>query len=49
MLTCCACAVEPHAWLLRLLTELPQRPPDADISNLLPFNYVKRQADGSVR
>jgi len=48
MLTCRACGVEPHAWLLHVLTELPQRAPDADISDLLPFNYAKRQAEVDV-
>jgi hypothetical protein len=48
MLTCRACGVEPHAYLLHVLTELPQRGPDADISDLLPFNYAKRQAAASV-
>ncbi|AJX32166.1 IS66 family transposase [Burkholderia oklahomensis] len=48
MLTCRACDVEPRAWLLHVLTELPQRAPDADISDLLPFNYAKRQAEASV-
>ncbi len=48
MLTCRACGVEPHAWLLHVLTELPQRAPDADISDLLPFNYAKRQAEAHV-
>lgn len=44
MLTCRACGVEPYAYLLHVLTELPQRAPDADISELLPFNYARRQA-----
>jgi transposase len=44
MLTCRACGVEPYAYLLHVLTELPQRPQDADISDLLPFNYARRQA-----
>lgn len=48
MLTCRACGVEPHAWLLHVLTELPQRAPEADISDLLPFNYAKRQTEASV-
>lgn len=48
MLTCRACGVEPHAWLLHVLNELPQRAPDADISDLLPFNYVKREAEARV-
>ena len=48
VLTCRACGVEPHAYLLHVLTELPRRAPDADISDLLPFNYAKRQAQASV-
>ncbi|CAJ0785286.1 IS66 family transposase [Ralstonia chuxiongensis] len=48
MLTCRACGVEPYAYLLHVLTELPQRAPDADISDLLPFNYAKRQAKADV-
>jgi len=43
MLTCRACNVEPYAYLLHVLTELPQRPHDADVSDLLPFNFAKRQ------
>jgi len=43
MLTCRACDVEPYAYLLHVLTELPQRVPDADISDLLPFNFARRQ------
>lgn len=43
MLTCRACNVEPYAYLLHVLKELPQRAPDADVSDLLPFNYVKQQ------
>jgi len=42
VLTCRACDVEPYAWLCHVLTELPQRPPDADIEDLLPFNFAKR-------
>lgn len=38
MLTYRACNVEPYAYLLHVLTELPQRAPDADITDLLPFN-----------
>lgn len=41
MLTCRACNVEPYTYLLRVLTELPQRPADEDISDLLPFNVAK--------
>jgi hypothetical protein len=43
MLTCRACDVEPYAYLLHVLTELPQRAQDADISDLLPFNFARRQ------
>jgi transposase len=43
VLTCRACNVEPYAYLHHVLTELPQRTPDADISDLLPFNFVKQQ------
>jgi hypothetical protein len=42
MLTCRACNVEPYAYLLHVLTELPQRPPEADITDLLPFNFAMR-------
>jgi transposase len=42
MLTCRACRVEPFAWLRHVLTELPQRPDDADIEDLLPFNFKKQ-------
>ncbi len=48
MLTCRACGVEPYAYLLHVLTELPQRPLDADVSDLLPFNYARRQAQASL-
>jgi transposase len=41
MLTCRACGVEPLAWLRHVLTELPQRAKDADIDDLLPFNFTK--------
>lgn len=41
MLTCRACSVEPYTYLLRVLTELPQRAADADISDLLPCNVAK--------
>lgn len=41
MLTCRACGVEPFAWLRHVLADLPQRPDDADIEDLLPFNYAK--------
>ncbi|HJW57936.1 MAG TPA: IS66 family transposase [Burkholderiaceae bacterium] len=41
-LTCRACGVEPYAYLLHVLTELPQRAPDADVTDLLPFRYAKQ-------
>jgi transposase len=42
MLTCRACGVEPYAWLRHVLTELPLRTPDADIEDLMPFNFGER-------
>jgi hypothetical protein len=44
MLTCRACGVEPLAYLRYILTELPQRPTDADITELIPFNFTKTAA-----
>lgn len=44
MLTCRACGVEPLAWLRHVLTELPKRATEADINDLLPFNFAKTQA-----
>lgn len=43
MLTCRACNVEPYAYLHHVLTELPQRAHNADIDDLLPFNFAKQQ------
>jgi transposase len=45
MLTCRACNVEPYAYLNHVLTELPQRAADTDISDLLPFNIDLRKPD----
>ena len=42
VLTCRACGVEPYAWLRHVLTALPLRPPDADIEDLMPFNFAER-------
>jgi transposase len=42
VLTCRACNVEPYAYLHYVLTEMPQRASDADIRDLLPFNFAKR-------
>ncbi|MGH7461971.1 MAG: transposase domain-containing protein, partial [Longimicrobiales bacterium] len=36
--------VEPYAYLLHVLTELPQRAPDADVIDLLPFSFVAASA-----
>jgi hypothetical protein len=44
MLTCRASRVEPLAWLRHVLTELPKRASDADITDLLPFNFTKAAA-----
>lgn len=41
MLTCRACGIEPLAYLRHILSELPQRASDADISDLLPFNVAR--------
>ncbi|WP_456734171.1 transposase domain-containing protein [Bradyrhizobium sp. USDA 3364] len=41
MLTRRASRVEPLAWLRHVLTEMPQRAGDADITDLLPFNFHK--------
>ena len=42
VLTCRACGVEPYAWLRHVLTELPSRPPNADLEDLMPFNFAER-------
>jgi len=42
MLTCRACNIEPYRYLCHVLTEMPQRTIDADISDLLPFNYQQK-------
>lgn len=44
MLTCRACNIEPYSYLRHVLIEMPQRPPDADITDLLPFNYQPQAA-----
>ncbi|QYA14639.1 IS66 family transposase [Rhizobium sp. AB2/73] len=44
MLTCRACRIEPLAWLRHVLAELPQRRPDDNIDDLLPFNFPKRSS-----
>ena len=41
MLTCRACGIEPLAYLRHVLTELPQRAENDDITDLLPFNFPK--------
>ncbi|MFS8050504.1 MULTISPECIES: transposase domain-containing protein, partial [unclassified Rhizobium] len=41
MLTCRACGIEPLAYLRHVLTELPQRVIEADITDLLPFNFAE--------
>ncbi|RDL52969.1 hypothetical protein BLJAPNOD_04134 [Ensifer sp. M14] len=41
MLTCRACGIEPLAYLRHILSELPQRASDADITDLLPYNFAK--------
>lgn len=44
MLTCRACGIEPYAWIRHVLTEMPARAKDADISDLLPFNFKPQTA-----
>jgi len=44
MLTCRACNVERHVYLVHVLTELPHRAPAADVIYLLPFNFAKLAA-----
>lgn len=44
MLTCRACNIEPYSHLRHVLTEMPQRPIDADITDLLPFNFQPQAA-----
>ena len=44
VLTCRACGVEPYAWLRHVLTELPLRTPDADIEDLMPFNFRRTRS-----
>jgi transposase len=39
VLTRRACNVESYVYLCHVLTELLQRPPNADISELLPFSF----------
>ncbi|WP_414113466.1 hypothetical protein [Burkholderia multivorans] len=41
MLPCRACNVEPYACLGRVLTELPKRPSDADVTDLSTFKIAK--------
>lgn len=41
MLTCRACNVEPYGYLGRVLTELPKRPSDADVTEFLTFKMAK--------
>ena len=43
VLTCRACGIDPYVWLRYVLTELPQRPEEAEITDLLPFNFAKPQ------
>lgn len=44
MLTCCPCNIETYSFLRYVFTELPQRPTDADITDLLPFNFQPQTA-----
>ena len=44
MLACRACGIEPLAYLRQVPTELPQRAENADITDLLPFNFARTAA-----
>jgi len=44
MPTCRACGVDPLTWLRDVLTGLPQRGEEADVGDLLPFNFSKTSA-----
>ncbi|GAA4027504.1 hypothetical protein GCM10022212_27010 [Actimicrobium antarcticum] len=48
MLTCRACNVQPYRYLRHVLTELPLRSVDADITDLLPFNFQPPAAPTSA-
>ncbi|WP_238984922.1 IS66 family transposase [Candidatus Glomeribacter gigasporarum] len=43
MLTCRACQVKPWDYLNEVLTELPKRPDDAEVNDLLPWHFAQRQ------
>lgn len=45
MLTCRACDVDPYDYLMHILTEMPQRASDADVTDLLPFRYAQQQRE----
>jgi transposase len=47
MLTCRACNIEPYTYLRHVLTQMPQRPTDADITDLLPFNFQPQAPSAS--
>ena len=49
MLTYRACGVEPYGYLLKVLTDLPQRATDDDICDLLPFNIPNGSANDELR
>ncbi len=44
MLTCRAGNIEPYSYLLHVLTEMPQTPIGADMTDLLPFNFQPQAA-----
>lgn len=48
MLTCRACNIEPYSYLRHILMEPPQRPIDADITDLLPFNFQPQAGSATV-
>lgn len=42
ILTCRACCVEPFMYLRHVLTELPQRTENADVTDLLPWRFAQQ-------
>lgn len=42
MLTCRACGVEPFINLRHVPTQLAQRAPKSDVTELLPFNFTRQ-------
>ena len=48
MLTCRACSAEPYAYLQHVPTELAERAPDANATDLRPFRYAEQMKAKTV-